>query len=59
MPDFGARWKVSDLKPIGSGGQGKAFKVTDAKEPNGGIYVAKVSNGAAFTSESSRWKRIP
>src|ERR1039457_6379583 len=57
MPDLGLRWQLVEKKPLGEGGQGNAFLVSDAQEPIG-RYVAKVLKGANLTAQSPRWKRL-
>jgi serine/threonine protein kinase len=58
MPDFGSRWKLLEKEPLGEGGQGNTFLVSDAQEPDGHRYVAKVLKGAKLTDQSPRWKRL-
>jgi serine/threonine protein kinase len=58
MPDLGPRWLPVEKEPLGEGGQGSAFLVSDAQEPNGQRYVAKVLKGAKLTKQSPRWKRL-
>jgi len=58
MPDFGSRWTLVEKNPLGGGGQGKAFLVSDIEDPTGPQYVAKVLNGAKLTDQSPRWKRL-
>jgi len=57
MPDFGPRWILVERVPIGSGGQSKAYLVSDIADPSIRC-VAKVLNGAALTDQSPRWKRL-
>jgi serine/threonine protein kinase len=45
-------------EPLGRGGQGNAFLVSDAQNPQGPRYVAKVLKGANLTDQSPRWKRL-
>jgi serine/threonine protein kinase len=56
MPDFGSRWLLAEKKPLGKGGQGHAYLVSDG--PGGPQYVAKVLIGASLTDQSPRWKRM-
>jgi serine/threonine protein kinase len=58
MPDFGSRWLLAQKEPLGKGGQGQAYLVSDALDPNGPKYVAKVLSGARLTDQSQRWKRM-
>jgi serine/threonine protein kinase len=58
MPDFGPRWLLAQKEPLGKGGQGHAFLVSDAQEPNGTQYVAKVLSGPSLSDQSPRWKRM-
>jgi serine/threonine protein kinase len=58
MPDFGSRWTLLERATLGGGGQGKVFLVSDAEDPNGLQYAAKVLNGARLTDQSPRWKRL-
>jgi serine/threonine protein kinase len=54
MPDFGPRWK--EIKTVGRGGQGRAFLVTDAQNPSGPQFVAKILS--ADPKQTARRKRI-
>jgi serine/threonine protein kinase len=58
MPDFGPRWKIANATPIGKGGQGQVYVVSDAQDASGSPYVVKVLSGANLTDDSPRWKRI-
>jgi eukaryotic-like serine/threonine-protein kinase len=58
MPDLGSRWKIVEKEPVGEGGQGNAFLVSDTQVPDGHRYVAKVLKGAMLTDQSPRWKRL-
>jgi serine/threonine protein kinase len=58
MPNLGSRWLPVDKEPLGEGGQGNAFLVSDAQDPRGQRYVAKVLKGAKLTDQSPRWKRL-
>lgn len=57
MPDFGTRWKLVDKEPLGGGGQGNVFLVSDNQNP-GPRCAAKVLKGAELTDQSPRWKRL-
>jgi serine/threonine protein kinase len=58
MPDFGSRWALIEKEPLGRGGQGNAFLVSDTDHPDGRRYVAKVLRGANLTDQSPRWRRL-
>jgi len=58
MPDFGSRWKLVEKDPLGGGGQGNAFLVSDLQDPAAPRCVAKVLKGAKLTDQSPRWKRL-
>jgi serine/threonine protein kinase len=58
MPDFGSRWPLVRKDPLGKGGQGHAYLVSDAQDHEGLHYVAKVLSGASLTDQSPRWKRM-
>ncbi len=59
MPDFGARWKVVNDKPLDKGGQGLAFVVRDQLGADQRDYVAKVLSGPPeVDSTNPRWKRL-
>src|SRR5260370_4246444 len=58
MPDFGSRWKLVEKNPLGGGGQGNAFLVSDIQDPTGPRCAAKVLKGAQLTDQSPRWKRL-
>lgn len=58
MPDFGPRWLLRQKDPLGKGGQGHAYPVSEAQNPNSQSYVAKLLNGPKLTDQSPRWKRL-
>lgn len=58
MPDFGPRWPLVKKDRLGKGGQGHAYLVSDAQDPERREHVAKVLSGAHLTGQSPRWKRI-
>src|SRR5277367_5322955 len=58
MPNLGSRWAVLEKEPIGEGGQGNVFVVSDTEQSDGNRYVAKVLKGAKLTDQSPRWKRL-
>ena len=58
MPDFGSRWTLVEKDPLGEGGQGNAFLVSDIQDSTGLRYAAKVLKGARLTDQSPRWKRL-
>src|ERR1035441_8705499 len=58
MPNFGPRWKLLEKTPVGRGGQGQAFLVSDSEDLAGSRCVAKILNGAKLTDQSPRWKRF-
>lgn len=58
MPHLGPRWVVVEKEPLGRGGQGQAYLVSDAQNPDGERHVAKILNGARLTEQSPRWKRL-
>jgi len=58
MPDFGSRWKITQKEPLGKGGQGQAFVVSEGLDETSTKYVAKVLGGANLSAQSARWKRL-
>jgi len=58
MPNLGSRWLAVGKEPLGEGGQGNAFLVSDAQDTGDPRYVAKVLKGAKLTDQSPRWKRL-
>ena len=44
MPDLGPRWVLAEREPLGLGGQGQAYLVSEVQNPNGERHVAKILN---------------
>lgn len=57
MPDFGARWRLVEPKPIGKGGQSHAYLVRDAEATPEKRYVAKLFNGPSDAKRRERLER--